>query len=60
MKDHLFHPFYSTKRKGLGVGLVMCKYLIEAHGGKISIASARGQGAAVSITLPAEPPARSG
>jgi putative PEP-CTERM system histidine kinase len=59
LKDHLYHPFYSTKKKGLGVGLVMCKYLIEAHGGKISIASASGQGATVSVTLPAASPARS-
>lgn len=59
LKDHLFHPFYSTKKNGLGVGLIMCKYLVEAHGGKISVASARGQGAAVSVTLPAAPPARS-
>ncbi|MFA4947337.1 MAG: XrtA/PEP-CTERM system histidine kinase PrsK [Candidatus Krumholzibacteriia bacterium] len=59
LEDHLFHPFYSTKKNGLGVGLVMCKYLIEAHGGRISIARARGQGAAVSVTLPAAPPARS-
>jgi hypothetical protein len=60
LKDRLFQPFYSTKVKGLGVGLVMCKYLAEAHGGKISVASARGQGAVVSVTLPAAPPARSG
>ena len=60
LKDHLFHPFYSTKSKGLGVGLVMCKYLVEAHDGKISIESARGRGAAVSVTLPAAAPARSG
>ena len=60
LKDHLFHPFYSTKKKGLGVGLVMCKHLIEAHGGKISVASARGQGATVSVTLPTAPPAGSG
>jgi hypothetical protein len=60
LKDRLFQPFCSTKKKGLGVGLVMCKYLAEAHGGRISVASARGQGAAVSVTLPAAPPARSG
>lgn len=60
LKDYLFHPFYSTKAKGLGVGLVMCKYLIEAHGGTISIAGGRGEGATVSVTLPTTPPARRG
>ncbi len=60
LKNHLFHPFYSTKAKGLGVGLVMCKYLSEAHGGSISIAGARGGGATVSVMLPTASPARRG
>ncbi|MGD1047649.1 MAG: ATP-binding protein [Candidatus Krumholzibacteriaceae bacterium] len=55
LRDHLFHPFYSTKSKGLGVGLIMCKYLVEAHGGKISVSSSPGRGATVSVTLPAAP-----
>jgi signal transduction histidine kinase len=38
----------------------MCKYLVEAHGGTISIAGGRGEGATVSVTLPTTPPARSG
>ncbi|HEY5133381.1 MAG TPA: XrtA/PEP-CTERM system histidine kinase PrsK [Candidatus Krumholzibacteriaceae bacterium] len=56
LRDHLFHPFHSTKSKGLGVGLIMCKYLVEAHGGKISVASSPGKGATVSVTLPTAPP----
>jgi len=56
LRDHLFHPFYSTKSKGLGVGLIMCKYLVEAHGGKISVAGSPGQGATVSVTIPVATP----
>jgi signal transduction histidine kinase len=57
LRDHLFHPFYSTKKQGLGIGLIMCKSLVEANGGKISVANA--QGATVSVALPASPLARS-
>jgi putative PEP-CTERM system histidine kinase len=60
LSGHLFQPFYSTKKKGLGVGLIMCKYLAEAHGGRISVASEPGQGATVSVILPASLPTRSG
>ena len=57
LRDHLFHPFFSTKKQGLGIGLIMCKSLVEANGGKISVANA--QGATVSVALPASPLARS-
>ena len=59
LREHLFHPFHSTKKQGLGVGLVLCKSLVEAHGGRISIESAPGAGATVTVMLPALPAAGS-
>jgi signal transduction histidine kinase len=53
LEDGLFRPFMSTKKNGLGVGLVLCKALAEAHGGSISVSSLPGGGATVKIELPA-------
>jgi two-component system sensor kinase FixL len=33
--DHMFEPFYSTKRSGLGMGLALCRTIVNIHGGKI-------------------------
>jgi putative PEP-CTERM system histidine kinase len=57
LREGLFRPFHSTKKEGLGVGLVLCKSLVESHGGRISIESAPGAGAAVTVILPALPAA---
>lgn len=53
MREDLFRPFHSTKKGGLGLGLVLCKNLVEAHGGKISIESEQGEGATIKVRLPA-------
>jgi signal transduction histidine kinase len=48
----LFHPFQTTKKEGLGVGLYECKRIVEAHQGTMCIESQVGQGTTVRITLP--------
>lgn len=45
-------PFYSTKRKGTGLGLALCREIIEAHGGQISLLNRPKGGLEVRIQLP--------
>jgi signal transduction histidine kinase len=52
----VFDPFVSTKRDGVGLGLVNAKAVVEAHGGRISLASRTPTGTCASIWLPAAPP----
>ena len=48
----LFEPLYTTKARGIGLGLAICKNLVEANGGRIDVQSGEGQGSTFSITLP--------
>jgi signal transduction histidine kinase len=50
--ERVFEPFYTTKKEGLGMGLVICRSIVEAHGGRIRAERAPGGGAAVGFTLP--------
>ncbi len=50
--DKLFKPFFTTKAKGIGLGLTVCKQIVNMHNGKIDINSKKFQGTTVSITLP--------
>jgi two-component system sensor kinase FixL len=52
----LFTPFFSTKEKGTGLGLTICRGLIEQHRGEISIDSSVGQGTTCLIRLPLNSP----
>jgi hypothetical protein len=53
LKNHLFKPFRTTKKKGLGIGLYQCKQIVEAHGGTIHLESELGRGTVVNVYLPA-------
>ncbi len=51
-KELIFEPFFSTKEKGMGVGLYLTKKIIEAHEGKIAVKSQTGQGTTFFMQIP--------
>ncbi len=51
-KDRIFFPFYTTKKKGSGVGLSMAKKIVNSHRGSIEIGRAPGGGAVFTVRLP--------
>ena len=48
----LFTPFFTTKDKGLGLGLALCHRILEEHRGAIQVASEPGRGTTVSCFIP--------
>ena len=58
--DKLWRPLFTTKAKGMGFGLPICKRVVEAHGGKISVESTVGKGTTFTITVPIEPKVEGG
>ena len=48
-------PLFTTKAKGMGFGLPICKRIAEAHGGKLSLESNVGKGTKITVTIPVNP-----
>jgi PAS domain S-box-containing protein len=53
--DRVFAPFYTTKPSGLGMGLSICRSIIEAHQGRLWATAAEPSGAVFAFTLPVSP-----
>lgn len=50
--EKIGNPLFTTKAKGMGFGIPICKRIVEAHGGKLLIDSALGQGTTVTVKIP--------
>ena len=53
--EKVFEAFYTTRAKGLGLGMPYAKKVIEEHGGEIGVESRPGEGTLVTVRLPADP-----
>jgi putative PEP-CTERM system histidine kinase len=54
LKESLFRPFQSTKKKGLGIGMFQSRMVVEGHGGSIRVESEAGKGSTFRVSLPAK------
>jgi putative PEP-CTERM system histidine kinase len=56
VRDSLFRPFKTTKKKGLGIGMFQTKMIVEAHHGVLRVQSEPGKGTAFHVSLPLHSP----
>ena len=55
VRARLFQPFVTTKQGGMGVGLSVCRTIIEGHGGELRAEDAPGGGTVFRMSVPAAP-----
>jgi len=58
--EKLWKPLFTTKAKGMGLGLVICKRFVQAHGGNISVKSTVGKGTTFTVAIPIKPKPKGG
>lgn len=51
--EKIFQPFYTTKNRGTGLGLVVCRQIVQAHNGRLTAQGGPGQGSTFTVILPA-------
>jgi signal transduction histidine kinase len=55
IEERLFHPFATTKKRGVGLGLYTCREVVRANGGSIEVRSREGAGTTFVVVLPSPP-----
>jgi signal transduction histidine kinase len=53
-RERIFEPYFTTKESGLGLGLILTKKIVDAHGGEILVDSRPGSGTRITVVLPRE------
>ncbi len=59
LRERIFEPFVTTKPNGMGLGLSICRRIVESHGGAIAVGSSPAKGAEFVVRLPAHVPLES-
>jgi len=54
--DRIFDAFFTTKALGMGMGLSICRSIVESHGGRLSVSARRPHGSSFCVKIPTTPP----
>jgi signal transduction histidine kinase len=51
-RSRIFDPFFTSREEGTGLGLALCRKIVDEHGGRVEVESAPGEGTEFVISLP--------